>query len=241
MYWRLQRRLVPGLRHAQDAFVEVLERNIGADPIWLDLGCGRRTFATWLQEEQDRILPKAKQICGVDLDLESLREHTLYPDKVLATGYQLPFKSDAFDLVSANMVVEHVDDADRLLGEIRRVIRPGGRFVFVTPNRRNLLMRLAAATPGALKAKMARLFEHRQEQDVFRTFYVLNSRQDIEAAAARAGLRVAEFHHVNSVAYLAVLGPLAIPELLWLRLISRHGYEHWRTNIVAVLERPRES
>lgn len=57
-----------------------------------------------------------------------------------ADGRALPFANDAFDLVSATWVLHVLDAADRraVLGEIARVLRPGGRLIVVTPSSRAL-------------------------------------------------------------------------------------------------------
>lgn len=45
---------------------------------------------------------------------------------------ELPFEDDEFDLVIAAWVLFHVRDIDRGLGEIARVLAPGGRLIAVT-------------------------------------------------------------------------------------------------------------
>jgi SAM-dependent methyltransferase len=45
----------------------------------------------------------------------------------------LPFAEGAFDLVAALDVLEHVKDDDRALGELKRVLRPGGRLLLSFP------------------------------------------------------------------------------------------------------------
>ncbi|HRX83973.1 MAG TPA: class I SAM-dependent methyltransferase [Phycisphaerae bacterium] len=44
---------------------------------------------------------------------------------------RLEFPNGSFDAVIATLVLCSVSDADRALAEIRRVLRPGGRFVFM--------------------------------------------------------------------------------------------------------------
>ena len=48
-----------------------------------------------------------------------------------APGESLPFPDDSFDTVVTLAVLCSVDDQGRALAEIRRVLRPGGRFVFL--------------------------------------------------------------------------------------------------------------
>lgn len=55
------------------------------------------------------------------------REVTL----VQAPAEELPFEDDSFDTVVSLSVLCTVDDPDRALAEIRRVLRPDGRFVFL--------------------------------------------------------------------------------------------------------------
>jgi ubiquinone/menaquinone biosynthesis C-methylase UbiE len=69
----------------------------------------------------------------VDVD-DAIIEHPLLSAKVKGIGGKLPFRNGAFDLVTANMVVEHVDDCPAFLDDIFRVLAPGGRFIFHTPN-----------------------------------------------------------------------------------------------------------
>jgi len=52
--------------------------------------------------------------------------------KVLrAPAEDLPFESDSFDTVVATLVLCSVDDQPRALKELRRVLRPGGRLLFM--------------------------------------------------------------------------------------------------------------
>jgi SAM-dependent methyltransferase len=52
---------------------------------------------------------------------------------ILGDVASLPFSSDAFDLVCAFDIIEHVDDDDDALSEIARVSRPGGTVLISTP------------------------------------------------------------------------------------------------------------
>ena len=49
---------------------------------------------------------------------------------VLARAEELPFADDSFDTVVSTMVLCTVEDPDRALAEIRRVLAPGGRLLF---------------------------------------------------------------------------------------------------------------
>ena len=50
--------------------------------------------------------------------------------------YTLPFRDGAFDEVVMRAVLEHLRCPYRVLGEVRRVLKPGGRVRIVVPNAR---------------------------------------------------------------------------------------------------------
>ena len=52
----------------------------------------------------------------------------------IADAQDLPFADASFDLVVANLVLHHIHPLDRLVAEVSRVLRPGGRFVAHEPN-----------------------------------------------------------------------------------------------------------
>lgn len=52
-------------------------------------------------------------------------------------GEDLPFASNMFDVVYSSNVLEHVRDPRAVIHESFRVIKPGGRLVFVVPNYRS--------------------------------------------------------------------------------------------------------
>ncbi len=59
-------------------------------------------------------------------------------DSAEADVEALPFREGAFDLVIANHMLYHVPDRPRALGELRRVLRPGGALIAATNGERNM-------------------------------------------------------------------------------------------------------
>ncbi len=86
---------------------------------------------------------------GIDYSLPLLRAVVLEGVyKGQGDALALPVRSQAADAVIATAVIEHVPNADALLGECWRILRPGGLLVLTTPNP---LMDCLAAILGILK------------------------------------------------------------------------------------------
>ena len=96
----------------------------------LDLGCGDGTFAA-------ELFGAGCAVTMADVAGEALRRaRTRAPAAAavaLTEGAPLPFDEDAFDVVWAGEVLEHVADVVGLLAEVRRVLRWGGRLLVTTP------------------------------------------------------------------------------------------------------------
>lgn len=102
----------------------------------LDLGCryGALTQA----------YAPGNEVVGVDVDREALAAAaTLGIQTVWADlDETLPFHDESFDAVVCGELLEHLRFPDRLLGEARRVLRPGGDLVGSVPNSYRLKSRL---------------------------------------------------------------------------------------------------
>jgi SAM-dependent methyltransferase len=237
MYDRLAKRIVPGHRHTQIVYHEWLLSVLSTECDWLDLGCGHQILPPWVNADEAGIIARCRTAVGIDLDLPSLRQNASLRDRVMGTLERLPFSGGSLDLVTANMVVEHLAAPEAVLAEVTRVLRPGGRFLFHTPNRNAPSLRIAAHTPQRLKTQLVWILEQRRGEDVFPTHYRMNTLEDVYRIAAHSGLKVERFEQVSSAAVTAMLGPLAIPELFFLRLLNSERLSGLRSNILAILRK----
>jgi SAM-dependent methyltransferase len=90
----------------------------------LEVGCGAASCARWLATQGARVV-------GIDLSAGMLRHAGGAVPLVQGDAMALPFASSSFDSAcSAFGAVPFVDDSARLMREVYRVLRPGGRWVF---------------------------------------------------------------------------------------------------------------
>jgi ubiquinone/menaquinone biosynthesis C-methylase UbiE len=240
LYSQLQRVLVPGLRNSQYAYKDALEEVVLPGVRWLDLGCGHQLFPAWMKngaDEQKRLTDLPSLIIGIDADEFSLRQHREIRNRVLGNIEHLPFRDEWFDIVTANVVMEHVQYPETLLHEVHRVLKPGGVFLFHTPNFASYGTLFVSAMPDMVKVKLAEFFQGRHAKDVFPTHYRINTARRITKLAGEGGFRVRDLKLVESSAQTIILGPLVILELLVIRLLRMESLKNFRTNIIAVLEK----
>jgi 2-polyprenyl-3-methyl-5-hydroxy-6-metoxy-1,4-benzoquinol methylase len=125
---------------SRDHFMDIMTRRALCDAIALstprdglvaDLGCS----TGYLLEDLDRAYPRA-QLVGVDVVGAGLRKaHLSVPRAalLLADVRDLPVGDATVNaVVSANML-EHVDDDEAALREIRRILAPGGTAAMIVP------------------------------------------------------------------------------------------------------------
>ncbi|HVC96360.1 MAG TPA: class I SAM-dependent methyltransferase [Pirellulales bacterium] len=95
----------------------------------LDLGCGTGEFAAFALERgaDGRVVD-----AGIDLSecrLRRARERAAHALLARADAAALPFANGSFSSVLAVSVCEHLGDPAAVLAEVRRVLRPGGKFI----------------------------------------------------------------------------------------------------------------
>jgi SAM-dependent methyltransferase len=195
----------------------------------LDLGCGRGGVVELFWRD-------VKLAAGIDPDVPSLVGHRAHGMPILrAVGEQLPFAADSFDLVVSVWVLEHLRKPLAVFKEVRRVLRPGGHFVFVTPNLRNPLLvlnRIGKALP-LVQTRLVSRFYGRRESDTFPVQYRANTVHTLHELAAASGLEVAELRVVPDPTYLAVNGLMFTTSVFAERLMPKG----WGVHLVGDLTR----
>jgi len=154
---------------------------VGQAPRVLDLGCGNGALLLGLRE---RIASGA----GVDASRAMIerakRRAAAHPQLTFTTidGPTLPFADASFDVVTSFLSFRYLD-WDPILGEVRRVLAPGGRLLIVDMVEQALALR---DTPLLLRSLSRHLLRHVRDRRFVR---------DVRALTAQPAWRVMLAHN----------------------------------------------
>lgn len=235
LYWRIERVIAPGLRYSQYSYEEALRGLITPQTLWLDIGCGHQVLPEWRLDAERELVSRASYVAGIDPDSTAVGKHRTIKNIFVGDVESLPFPDNRFTLITANMVVEHLADPRRAFAEVRRVLAPGGLFLFHTPNVKGYIIRVNKYLSNGIKKLAAKVLEGRKAEDVYPTHYRCNTDAAIIQTAAACGLEVKQIRYIPSTATFAKILPLAAIELLWIRATMRESMARYRTNILGLL------
>lgn len=128
MYFERYLKVAP-LSHALWRSVEAQElgKHKLEKPI-LDIGCGFGEFGGVFFDRQVEV--------GVDIDHDEIKraaQSGKYKKTIVADAHKLPFFDNTFKTVISISTLEHIPDNAKVFKEAFRVLKPGGKFIFMSP------------------------------------------------------------------------------------------------------------
>jgi ubiquinone/menaquinone biosynthesis C-methylase UbiE len=126
-----------GLRAVSEHELSIVDRRLGVvrGGRVLDVGVGTGRFARML-------IQRGADVIGIDLAPEMLNVCAQNEPRARLVqarlGSPLPFANGSFDHAICIRVMKYLDDWVFALGELRRVVRSGGRVILEVANRRSL-------------------------------------------------------------------------------------------------------
>ncbi len=233
-YFSLQRRLVPSLKYSQTIYEETLREHLDAGARWLEAGCGHQILPEWRGEQERALVERASLVAGVDLDFDGMKKHRAISDVAYSNLERLPFASGSFDLVTCNMVVEHLANPEAVFREFYRVLAPGGKVIIHTPNALGYTTLAARMLPQTARIRLAGTLENRPAEDVFPALYRANTPGRLHALLEGAGFRKESMRCIATSCALYFSRLLVFFELLYVRLTLLSAFKRLRTNLLCV-------
>lgn len=213
-------RFAPGSENEQYAYFREVARHVRNGITWLDAGCGHTLVPGWMKRAsalEAELLNAPDLIVGTDLDQGSLRKPSTI-QRCCCDIEDLAFRSESFDLVTCNMVIEHVANPETAFREFHRVLKPGGTLIVHTPNVLNWGNLVAKFTPRWFHDFVRKRASGSDPDDVFSTLYKANTPGALELSLTRAGFETVYLQLLPGRPHMRGFGPMIYFECLMYRL-----------------------
>lgn len=224
----------PGFQKNWDdrVFRERILARINLDSVVLDLGAGAGIV------EQMNFRGLVRRVHGVDLDPRVVENPMLDEGRVADAG-RIPYEDSLFDVVFSDNVLEHLEDPLGVFREVARVLRPGGIFLFKTPNKWHYMPTIARLTPHGFHQFVNRL-RGRAEVDTFPTMYRSNTPGDVQRLAHESGLIVDILERIEGrPEYLRMSWPTYLLGVLYERFVNASQiFSPLRILLIGQLKKP---
>jgi SAM-dependent methyltransferase len=215
----------------EEVFDDALGSLLQTSHTLLDAGCGADfPFLT-------QYAPRVAFAVGVDLCPPTAA--VAKPVHVVVGNLeQLPLDSGRFDVIMSRSVVEHLDHPRPVFRELARVLRPGGKLIFTTPNRYYYSCLIALLTPERLKARYFQTVFGPDAYDHFPVRYRANTRRALAQVAAAAGLRIVRLEGLRHYPYYLMFSPVLFRAgILYDRAVTALGLDWLQSTWLVVMEK----
>jgi ubiquinone/menaquinone biosynthesis C-methylase UbiE len=180
-------------------------------------------------------------IIAVDISASELEKNLDVSDrKVADVTQEIPVPDNSSDIVSSRYVLEHLRGVDRFVREAYRVLKPGGVFITLFPNKYAPFSLINRLLPVSVAHRVAyALKEQAAEFGIFPAYY-----EHCSPAAFRRVLEAEGFTSVDvkvaysQSSYFNFFLPLALAILIYEWAISLLGLESLSAHVLVCARKP---
>ena len=175
--------------HPYRIFEEEVGRALRSESVLMDAGCGRTVPVL------RKYIGRASRLIGVELV-----EFTDVPngiETIRADLASIPVPSASIDVIMSRSVFEHLEDPAAVYREFARILKPGGRLIFLTANMWDYATLVARVVPNRFHPAIVARVEGREEADVFPVCYRTNTYRAVARLAADASLEIEDLRYLG--------------------------------------------
>ena len=186
----------PGYLKPADAWLKFLISQVLPEAVILEIGGGPA------KSPSRELRPLARQLVGLDID-PVIQTNRLLDEAAVYDGNEFPFEAGRFDLVFSNWVNEHLPVPEVHFREVFRVLKPGGCYVFRTPNRWHYKSLVASLVPAKIQVPLVRWLRQipGEQHDPYPLFLRANSARRIKGLLRSNGFSLRKLQIVEPYPY----------------------------------------
>lgn len=174
-----------------EAYAALIAEHLKPQTRWLDAGTGSRILQEDMDDLENWLVQHSGMTVGMDVYVTA---HLNIRTLVRGSLYELPFADSSFDLVTCNVVMEHLEQPGKALAEISRVLVSGGAVIVNTPNLWNYGVLanavLSKILPERFRLGLVKASDSREPKDIFPVRYRANSMRRLSKLFSGCGLKL---------------------------------------------------
>lgn len=132
MPFYIEQESIFGYKKRLDFFLRHIERRYGERRVSvIDVGCGNGAMVSLPLAE------KGHRVLGIDLDERSIRraqELNVFPNATFRVAKSSEILDERYDVVICSEVLEHIEDYEPVVADLRRLCKPDGLTLITIPN-----------------------------------------------------------------------------------------------------------
>jgi len=177
------------------------------------------------------------KLVAVDVSAEELAHNTDVDEKLVADASErLPFGNEEVDMIVSHSVVEHLRDSEAFVRESARVLKRGGLFIHMLPNRFAPFSVANQLMPRGLSRRLLRVLIPGSEGRLgFPAFYDRTYPSALRQMTARSGFEIVELRvGYYQAEYFDFFVPLYLLNVVYELITSSLRLENLAANVLIV-------
>ena len=212
---------------------ELLEKeilsNINSQSVVLDAGCGFDAA----------VLSKYSYLVKLPIGIDLIEDFSVHDNKIkliTANLENLPFKDNSIDLCFSRSVCEHLKNPYKVFRELKRVLKPGGKIIMVTPNKWHYSSIISSVLPTSFKSYFLKKVFGEHAYDNFPTFYKANTKYAIKNIVNKTGLKIEKIIFIRHYPYPFMFSiPLFRLAILYDQFITKLRLDNLQDTLLFIL------
>jgi len=205
---------------------------------WLDVGCGRSILP-----ENPKLAKVLASRCGFLLGIDP--DHSVNQNELLHARAAVPIEQlqtdRRFDLITLQMVAEHIANPESAVSRMAGLTRPGARVVVYTVHRWSFTSIVSAVTPMWVHHLIKHFLWRTASGETFPVVYRMNTQSRLSTLFGANGFRAILFVRLPFCHAFWRFRVLHFFELLSWKILNTVGVRYPENCILAVYERVGET
>lgn len=198
--------------------------------IVLDAGCGKGDIMAEFKNQ-------TKQIIGLDDDATLLKNNNIVDKKIVASLDKIPLVNNIIDAAVATFVIEHVKNPNDMFKEILRILKPGGKFIFITTNVYNPVMFFSMLLPYNIHKFLREKLLHKISEGTHETYYYANTYPKLNQLAKEAGFKSYKITRVGNPEYLSFSKVTVLPAVYFEKVIDNKYLAFFKMYLMGICQK----